>query len=349
MFYPVYLRRCGFRSNQSYIRLQTLEDFKAARSIHRFPDLESRIFLSVLFDSEDFDAKVAHLAYAVVHIPVGTILVISVHFAFCGPIGLKSLCNLFNAFAHSCCSDLCIYASEIQEVADIPMLAWAWTTWPLVKLTLNLSLDSPVSRRLLSYASISLKEIAVVASYDHTFSAEWWSDLLAMAHFPQLTALSVSEDAPPSLLLDFLDRHPKVSVVKVNTKPLRKDAIHDIQKVHDLRSLTTLSGPPSYILSILRSATAPQSLSILSLFVEHLPTPAIFSAVLQCLSACQRVGTLEVALSREGVEAVLDPEDELAARDFTSLDVKILQITLSPRIYLDVPDVDILVSRCHWS
>ena len=100
------------------------------------------------------------------------------------------------------------------------------------------------------------------------------------------------------------------------------------------KSLTIISGPPSYILNVLRSASAAPTLARLSLLLNHLPNTSIFPEVLKCLAVCQKVKALEVTLPCPNCLVSTQTDHYLSLLDFTTLAIKVFRITL-----LD-PDID---------
>ena len=84
----------------------------------------------------------------------------------------------------------------------------------------------------------------------------------------------------------------------------------------------------SYILTVLRSASAAPSLSRLSLLLNDLPNMSIFPEVLKCLSVCQKVKAFEVTLPRLNCRVSTQTENNLSFLDFSTLGIKIFRITL---------------------
>ena len=140
---------------------------------------------------------------------------------------------------------------------------------------------------------------------------------------------------PLPLLVDFLSRHPKISILAITVNTYSKiTPTNDVIEKIDLKSLTIISGPPSYILTVLRSASAAPTLARLSLLLNHLPNTSIFPEVLKCLAVCQKVKALEVTLPRPNCLMSTQMDHYLSLLDFTTLTIKVFRITL-----LD-PDID---------
>jgi hypothetical protein len=154
---------------------------------------------------------------------------------------------------------------------------------------------------------------------------------------------------PLPLLLDFLSRHPKVSILSIIVNTYSKTTPMDdvIEKI-DLKSLTVISGPPSYVFNILRSASAAPSLARLSLLLNHLPNDVlIFPEVLKCLAVCQKVEAFEAKL--RNCQVLSTPTVNIfPSLDFTTLAIKVFRIILLDADFDqdgDASNEDIMVSH----
>ena len=108
----------------------------------------------------------------------------------------------------------------------------------------------------------------------------------------------------------------------------------DSTEKFDLKSLKIISGPPSYILTVLCSTSAAPSLARLSLLLNHLPNNLIFPEVLKCLAVCQKIEALEVTLPCPNCRVSTQTNDIVSLLDFTTLAIKVF------RIILPDPDID---------
>ena len=133
---------------------------------------------------------------------------------------------------------------------------------------------------------------------------------------------------PLPLLLDFLSRHPKVGILAITVNTYSKTMPTDdvIEKI-DLKLFEIISGPPSYILPILRSACTAPSLARLSLMLNYLPNMSIFPEVLECLAVCQKVDALEITLS-PNCRASIQADKISPLLDIPNLAIKVFRIIL---------------------
>ena len=140
---------------------------------------------------------------------------------------------------------------------------------------------------------------------------------------------------PLPVVLNFLSQHPKVSILAITVNTYSKTTPSDnvIEKI-DLKSLKIMSGVPSYILTVLHSASAAPSLAQLSLLLNHLQNTTIFPKVLKCLAVCQKVEALEVTLPHPNCWVSTQTDNILPLLDFPILAIKVFRIIL-----LD-PDID---------
>ena len=153
---------------------------------------------------------------------------------------------------------------------------------------------------------------------------------------------------PLPLLLDFLSRHPKVSSLAITVKTCNKTLpTDDVIKKVDLKSLTVISGPPSHIFTVLRSASAAPSLARLSLLLNHLPNMLIFPEVFKCLALCRKVEAFQVTLPHRNCRVSTQTNNIFSSLDFTTLAIKVFKITLLESDYHrddDASNEDIMVS-----
>ena len=109
----------------------------------------------------------------------------------------------------------------------------------------------------------------------------------------------------------------------------------DVMKKFDLKSLTIISGPPSYIFTILCSASAPPSLARLLLLLNHLPNMLILSEVLKCIALCQKVEAFEVTIPRQNCWVSTRMSNIFSLLDFTTLTTKVFRIRLLNSDFLE--------------
>jgi hypothetical protein len=205
--------------------------------------------------------------------------------------------------------------------------------WNLTNLTIEGNLYYTPFRPLLFVASERLEELTL-CSLNATSTSLLWKTLLNTTTFPKLRSFQASEDLPLPLLFDFLSRHPKLSTLAITVNTYSKiTPMDNVREIFDLRSLTNLSGPPSYIFTVLRSGSTAPSLAKLSLKLNHLPNKSIFPEVLKCLAMCQKVNAFEVTLPRPNCRVSTQTDDN-PLLDITSLAIKVFRIIL-----LD-PDID---------
>jgi len=330
IFFPIYLRRNNFSPRQGFISLKGLSDFRVFRSYHRFPHRPWRSHLSAHFSRDaDADTEILCLAYALAQFPASSFRSISLRFSRYNLIHAEPLTELLAALVPIQCSSLTITACLTGEHhIDIPMPP-VYTTmgWNLTNLTIEGNLNFTPFRPLLFGASQRLEELTL-RSLDATSTSSLWETLLNTTTFPKLRSFQTSEDMPLSLLLGFLSRHPKVSILAITNTYSKPTLMDDIVEKIDLKSLTIISGPPSYILTVLRSASTAPSLTRLSLLLNYLPNMSIFPEVLKCLAVCQKVEALEVTLPRPNCRVSTQTDNKLPLLDFTILAIKVFRITL---------------------
>jgi hypothetical protein len=325
IFFPKYLRRNKFSPHRSFISLEGLSNFRVFRSYHRFPHQPWRPHLSAYFSRDaDADAELSCLAYALAQFPAGAFRSISLCFSRYNLVHAEPLTELLAALVPIQCANLTITG---RLTSDVPMPpVYTPMAWNLTNLTLEGNVNYTPFRPLLFGVSQSLEELTL-RSLEATSTSFLWKTLLNTTTFPKLRSFQTSEDMPLPLLLDFLSRHPKVSILAITVNTYSKTTLTDnIEKI-DLASLTIISGPPSYILPVLRSASAAPSLARLSLLLNYLPNMSIFPEVLKCLAVCQKVDALEITL-RPNCQVSTQTDNIPPLLDITSLAIKVFRITL---------------------
>jgi hypothetical protein len=328
MFFPIYLRRNNFSPCQGFISLKGLSDFRVFRSYHRFPH-RPRAHLSAHFSRDaDADTEISCLVYALAQFPARAFRSISLRFSRYNVIHATPLTELLAALVPIQCSNLTITACLTGEQHIDVLMPYTPMAWNLTNLTIEGNLNYTPFRPLLFGASQLLEELTL-CSLEATSTSFLWKTLLNTTTFPKLRSFQTSEDMPLSLLLDFLSRHPKVSILAITVNTYSKPTLTDdvIEKI-DMKSLTIISGPPSYIHTVLRSASAAPSLARLTLLLNYLPNTSIFPEVLKCLALCQKVEALEVTLPRPNCRVSTQTDNKLPVLDFTTLAIKVFRITL---------------------
>lgn len=344
IFFPKYLRRNNFSPRQVLISLKGLSNFKVFRSYHRFPSRPWRAHLSAVFSRDaDANTELSYLAYALAQFPARAFRSISLRFSRFTLIHADPLTELLAALVAIQCANLTITAYHI----DILMSPLAPMAWNLTNLTIEGNLNSIPFRPLLFGASQLLEELTL-RSLEATSTSFMWKTLLNTTSFPELRSFQTSEDMPLPLLLNFLSRHPKVHTLAITVNTYSKTMpTDDVIENFDLKCLTVISGPPSYILPVLRSASAAPSLARLSFLLNYVPNASIFPEVLKCLAVCQRVEALEVTLPRENCRVSTQTDNDLFLLDFTTLAIKVFRIILLDPDFGqdgDVSNDDIMVS-----
>jgi hypothetical protein len=350
IFFPIYLRRNKFSPDHVYISLKGLSNFRAFRSYHRFPYRPRRAHLSAFFSRDgDTDTELLCLAYALAQFPAGAFRTISLCFSRYNLVHAKPLNELLAALVLIQCENLSIMACLTGEHhIDVLMPPVdSLMAWNLTNLTIEGNLNNTPFRPLLFGVSQLLEELTL-CSFKATSTNFLWKTLLKMTTFPKLRSFQTSEDMPLPLLLDFLSRHPKVSILAITVNTYSETTPMDdvIEKI-DLKSLTVISGPPSYVFNILRSASAAPSLARLSLILNHLPNMLIFPEVLKCLAVCQKVEAFEVTLPRQNCRVSTKMDNIYSSIDFTTLAIKVFRIILLDPDFDqdgDVSNEDIMVS-----
>jgi hypothetical protein len=332
IFFPKYLRRNKFSPRQSFISLQGLSNFRVFRSYHRFPHRPWRPYLSAYFGRDaDADRELSCLAYALAQFPAGAFRSISLCFSSYNLIHAEPLTELLTALVPIQCANLTITGRLTGEHHIDILMPPVYTAWNLTSLTIEGNLNYTPFRPLLLGVSQLLEDLTL-RSLEATTTSFLWKTLLNTTTFPKLRSFQTSEDMPLPLLLEFLSRHPKVAILAITINTYSKIMPNDgvIEKI-DLKFLKIISGPPSYILTVLRSASAAPSLARLSLILNHLPNMSIFPEVLKCLAVCQKVDALEITL-RPNCRVSTQTDDIPPLLDITTLAIKVFRI-----IFLD-PD-----------
>ena len=331
IFFPIYLRRNKFSPGHGFISLKGLSSFRAFRSYHRFPHRPWQAHLSAFFSSDaDTISELLCLAYALVQFPARAFRTISLCFSRNNLVHAKPLNELLAALVPIQCENL-MFTTFLTGEYHIDVLmppVDTHMTWNLTNLTIEGNLNNTPFRPLLFGVSQFLEELTL-CSFQATSTNFLWKTLLKMTTFPKLRSFQTSEDMPLPLLLDFLSRHPKVSILAITVNTYSKTTPMDdvIEKI-DLKSLTVISGPPSYIFNVLRSASAAPSLARLSLLLNHLPNMLIFPEVLKCLAVCQKVEAFQVTLSHRNCHVSTQTDNIFSSLDFTTLAIKVFRIIL---------------------
>jgi hypothetical protein len=351
IFFPIYLRRNEFFPGQGFISLKGLSNFRVFRSYHRFPRRPRQAYLSAFFSRDaDTDAELFCLAYALAQFPARTFRTISLCFSRYNLVHAKPLNELLASLVRIQCENLnitaCLTGEHHIDVLMPPVDISA--AWNLTNLTIEGNLNNPLFRPLLFGVSPSLEELTL-CSFHGTSTNFLWKTLLKMTTFPKLRSFQTSEDIPLTLLLDFLFRHPKVSILAITVNTHSKTAPMDnvIEKI-DLKSLTVISGPPPYIFNVLRSASVAPSLARLSLLLNQ-PDMLIFPEVLKCLAVCQKVEAFEATLPRRNFRVSTRTDNIFSTLDVTTLAIKVFRIRLlDPDFFFDqdgdASNEDIMVS-----
>lgn len=331
IFFPKYLRRFKFSPRQSFISLQGLSNFRVFRSYHRFPHRPWRPYLSVHFSRDtDADTELSCLAYALAQFPAGAFRSISLCFSRYNLVHAEPLTELLAALVPIQCANLTItgpltgehHIDVLMPPVHTPM------AWNLTSLTIEGNLNYTPFRPLLFGVSQILEDLTL-RSLEATSTCLLWKTLLNTTTFPKLRSFQTSEDMPLPLLIDFLSRHPKVTILAITINTYGKTTPTDdvIEKI-DLKLLRIISGPPSYILTVLRSASTAPSLARLSLILNHLPNMSIFPEVLKCLAVCQKVDALEITLRPPNCRVSTQTDNIPPSLDVTTLAINVFRLIL---------------------
>jgi len=341
IFFPIYLRRNTFSPRQSFISLDGLSKFQAFKSYHRFPfpDLPRHAYLSAYFSKDaDADAEILCLAYALAQFRARTFRAITLCFYRYNLVHAEPLNKLLASLVSMQCGNLTITACLTGEHHIDVIMPPGYTpmVWNLTNLTIEGNLDYTPFQPLLFGASALLEKLTL-RSFQATSTSFLWKTLLSTTTFPNLRSFGTSEDIPLPLLLDFLSRHPKLSSLAITVNTFTKTMpTDDVMKKVDLESLRIISGPPSYIFAILRSALATPFLARLSLLLNHLPNMLIFPEVLKCLALCQKIEAFEVTLPRRNCRVSSTQSNNIVSLlDLRTLAIKVFRLILIDSDFLE--------------
>ena len=240
----------------------------------------------------------------------------------------KAVTRLLAALAGSRCSNLSIAACFASEQRiEIPIPSCVPMTWNVTDLSLNIDLNYASFQSLLIGTLQCLEKLVLLSLLESSvpFPSEVWTSLLDTTVFPRLCSFKVSQDIPLPFLLDFLSRHPRISTIIIDTETKVEAATADITTSVVLESVAVISGPPSYVLALLHSASYPLSLTRLSLPAHHVPDSSA-PIILQCLAACHCIEALEVLISQCNLPMISSPSDNCTLPDVTSLGIKTFRI-----------------------
>lgn len=127
-------------------------------------------------------------------------------------------------------------------------------------------------------------------------SPSHWDKLLRHLTIPTLVELRVDADCAPSTLNRFLARHLGVQDLSIIPRPGCLWRTHRVNPPLVL-SVSTLDGPLSHVLPVLRSHHKPPTLSCLALSLQaHDASPDYLTTILQCIGYCNSVGYLDLSL-----------------------------------------------------
>jgi hypothetical protein len=333
IYFPIYLKRNKFSPRRAFISLKGLSNFRAFKSYHRFPHRPRQAYLSAFFSRDaDADTELSCLAYALAQFPARAFRSISLYFSRYNLVHAEPLNELLAALVPIQCKTLIINACLPGEHHIDVFMPPVYTSMAsnLTNLTIEGDLNYTAFRPLLFGASELLEELTLCSL--QATSTDLWKSLLNTTTLPKLRSFQASEDIPLPLLLDFLSRHPKISSLAITANTANTCSkimpTDDFIKKFDLKSLTIISGPPSYIFTVLHSASAAPSLARLSLLLDHLPNILIFPEVLKCLALCQIVEAFQVTLSHRSCRVSTETNKISSLLDFTPLAIKVFRITL---------------------
>ena len=339
IFLPIYLKRNEFSPHQSFISLKGLSSYWVFKSYHCFLHPPQQAYLSTFFGMDaNTDTELLCLAYALVQFPARAFGSISLCFSHYTVIHAQLLNKLLVALAPIQCENLAIHAclTANQYIDGIMPPAYTPIIWNLTSLTIEGNLNYTPFRQLLFGASALLEELTL-HSFQATSTTSLWKMLLNTTTFPNLQFFQTSKDIPLPLLLDFLFWHPKVSSLTITVNKDSKTMLTNyVMKKFDLKSLIIISGPPSYIFTILCSVSIPLSLAWLLLLLNHLPNMLIFPKVLKCLAPCQKVEAFEVTIIPcQNCRVSTQTSNIFSLLDFTTLTIKVFRIRLLNSDFLE--------------
>lgn len=341
IFLPAYLAKCGLHPRGAIVNINDSQGFVAFQSYYRCTKLLSRTPLIVTFSRDvNADIEALRLASGLACLPGGTFRSISLGFSRYKPISPGPLAKLLAILPRTQCLSLTIASCFVAEqLLHFPVLPCPSATWELTTLALDGDLSHPHFKTMLSGVLQSLERLELMPLTNLRSPNQSWEHLLDDVHFPRLSTLHVREDISLHFLLSFLARHPRISVVRITGTSLKVPS--DPAGRFDLHSLSAISGPPSYALAILRSALNAVSLTRLTLQTHHLPNSSIFHEVLQCLTRCHTLETLEISMPFGGMGFLVG--DDLVPPEIAFLNIKTFRIILDD-VCSDVEDGDIIVS-----
>ena len=220
IFFPKYLRHNKFSPRRSFISLNGLSNFRAFRSYHCLPHWPWHHLSAFFSRGADTDTELRCLAYALAQLPARAFCSILLCFSCYNLVRTELLTKLLAALVPIQCANLIITACLTAEHPIDVFMPPTYTpmAWNLTNLTIEGNLNYTPFQPLLFGASQLLEELTL-RSLEATSASFLWKMLLNTTTFPKLRSFQASEDMPLPLLLDFLSRHPKVSIltITVNT------------------------------------------------------------------------------------------------------------------------------------
>lgn len=285
------------------------------------------------------DADIPRLTTGLSLLPGKTFRAICLCFSRYKAVDPGPFANLLAVLAQTQCSSLTISGCIVDK--QLHVLPRTFVTWGLTSLTLDSDLSYPNYKTILLAVAPSLERLELMPFMGLRLSSQAWEHLLDDIHFPRLSSLNIRDDIPLSFLLNFLSLCPTISVIGVTATSDSKKFSCSTRKF-DLRSLSAISGSPSYILAILRSASNSMFLTRLTLQARCIPKSSIVHEVLQCLITCQSLDILEICLpSESGINILVD--NALIPQEIAFLNIKKFRIILDD-VYSHIDDMDIIVS-----
>lgn len=123
-----------------------------------------------------------------------------------------------------------------------------------------------------------------------------WDKLLRSLAIPTLVELRVDADCAPSTLIRFLGRHTAVSNLSIMPRPGCPSRTNRVTPRLTI-SMSVLDGPLSHVLPILRNHRQTPTLTCLAISLQaHDASPHYITAILQCISYCDKIGYLLLSL-----------------------------------------------------
>jgi hypothetical protein len=137
-------------------------------------------------------------------------------------------------------------------------------------------------------------------------SAAHWDKLMRHFTIPTLVELRVDADCAPPTLIHFLVRHPAVSNLSVIPRPAGVPWRANRVTKPLILSLSTLDGPLSHLLPILRSHRKQQNLTCFHISLQaHDASPDYITSILQCVGHCDSIGYLLLSLPNSHSSAAM--------------------------------------------